>query len=97
MAAFNITRSRMNDKPGRKCVRIEGTFNGNDTTATLQLPKGNLVDFRGNSVGTTSNGNAACSDTPTNGMISCGGTINITRDEGASGTAYFLYAEYDSI
>ncbi len=96
MAAFNIVRSRPNDKPGRKVQHIEGTFNANDTTATLQVPKGNIIDVRGTSVGTTSLGNCGCSDTPTNGMISSTGSINITRDEGGSGTAYFIMVEYDS-
>lgn len=101
MAAFNITRLRENIKPGRRVVHVQGTFNANDTTATLNLPKGNIIDFRGTSVGTVSIGNAGCSDTPVNGVVVqtlSGGVayINISRDEGASGTAYFLMIEYDS-
>ncbi len=101
MAAFNIVRTRENIKPGRRVVHFEGTFSSTDTTATLNVPKGNIIDCRGQSVGTASIGNCACSDTPSNGVIvptASGGNayINISRDEGASGTAYFIMVEYDS-
>jgi len=96
MAAFTTTRRRFSDKPGRKVFQVAGTFNGNDTTATLAVPKGNIIDVRGTSYGTASLGNCGCSDTPTNGLISSTGSINITRDEGASATGYFITVEYDS-
>ncbi len=101
MAAFSIVRSRHNIKPGRNVLHIEGTFPTNDTSATLSVPKGNIIDVRGTSVGTASLGNCGCSDTPSNGVITPTATganayINISRDEGASATAYFIMVEYDS-
>lgn len=101
MAAFNITRSRENWKPGRRVLHVEGTWNSTDTTATLQVPKGNIISVGGFSQGSTTPEFAVCSDTPANGVIvptTSGGStyINIARSGSGSGKAFSIDVEYDS-
>jgi len=101
MAAFTITRVRENIKPGRRVLHIQGAFPSTDATATLNVPKGNIIDVRGTSVGTATLGHAACSDTPSNGVVvptasGANAYINIARSETAAATKYFIEVEYDS-
>lgn len=102
MAAIVINRVRPNTKPGRRVLHIVGTWNGADTTGTLAVEKGNIIDVRGISTGTATLEYSACSDAVSNGMIAptasgVGAYINMTRSSGGASTVHAFMVEYDSI
>lgn len=108
MAAITILRSRENIKPGRRIVHIVGTWNSTDTTGTLAVPAGPIIDVRGSSLGVTTPGVSCCSDAVVASGLGVGTLasstvtgvsrfINMARTDSGSATAHVFCIEYESV
>ncbi len=99
MAAITITRGREVIADGFRVFRGQGTWSTTDTSGTLGgLPKGNLIGVRFTPVFPSATATAYAVDgTPSNGVLSCTGSITVVRAAGTdSAGTFFFELTYDS-